>query len=287
MARQRGVVGLDVHLEVLVQAVFAQETDGGGGVEVILVLHGLLRLRLDVEVAGEADLPAVIPDDGEQGGDVFLLQRHVGVEQRLIALASAPEHIALRAQFDRVFNSFLGLRRREAEHVRTVAAARAVHEAGIAEHVAGGPKALDIRAFRLFKNIVGDLVKPLVRDVDILRILRDDVHVMEAVILDAQLLHKLNARVHLGLRMLHGARDGAEALVRRALSEHIDAVGAEVVPPGHGKGKMLLHGFSENHAGGIIILERERVLAVPALVFDLRDVGKKFAHNNCSFCSVL
>ena len=55
VARQGGVVGLDVHLEVLVQTILPQEADGGGGVEVVLVLHGLLGLGLDVEVAGEAD----------------------------------------------------------------------------------------------------------------------------------------------------------------------------------------------------------------------------------------
>jgi hypothetical protein len=58
VAGERGVVGLDVELEVLLQAVGAQEGDAAGDVEVVLVLGRLLRLGLDQELALEADLLA-------------------------------------------------------------------------------------------------------------------------------------------------------------------------------------------------------------------------------------
>src|SRR5262249_25460501 len=58
--RQRRVVGLHVQLEMIRQAVAAQEGDHGGGVEVVLMDRRLLRLRLDQELAGETDLLLVI-----------------------------------------------------------------------------------------------------------------------------------------------------------------------------------------------------------------------------------
>ena len=49
VAGQLGVVGLDVHAEVLVQAVVAQEAGNGLHIKVVLVLGGLHGLGLDVE----------------------------------------------------------------------------------------------------------------------------------------------------------------------------------------------------------------------------------------------
>jgi hypothetical protein len=60
VAGQGGVVGFDVELEVLVQAVGLQEGDATGGIEVVLVNRRFLRLRFDVELAGEADLLLVV-----------------------------------------------------------------------------------------------------------------------------------------------------------------------------------------------------------------------------------
>ena len=51
---ESGVVHLDVHLEVLVQSVCAEESHNGLGVHVILVLCRLHRLRLDEERAVES-----------------------------------------------------------------------------------------------------------------------------------------------------------------------------------------------------------------------------------------
>ena len=51
VAGEGGVVGLDVELEMLVEAVGPQEGDAGGDIEIVLVLGGLLRLGLDQELA--------------------------------------------------------------------------------------------------------------------------------------------------------------------------------------------------------------------------------------------
>ena len=78
VAGQRGVVGLDVELEVLVEAVLAQEVEHGGAVEIVLVLGRLLRLGLDQELAGEADLRRS-RGHVQEARQVVELALHVGV----------------------------------------------------------------------------------------------------------------------------------------------------------------------------------------------------------------
>src|SRR5262249_48938534 len=56
VAREGGVVGLDIELEIVGEAVRAKEGNHGGSVEVVLVGSRLLGLRLDQELAVEADL---------------------------------------------------------------------------------------------------------------------------------------------------------------------------------------------------------------------------------------
>ena len=98
VAGERGVVGLDVHLHMLFESVGPQEVDAGGAVEVVLVLGGLTRLRLEVELAGKADLLRVVDGHVHESGEVVDLPLHVGVPEALVALAAAPERIALAAE---------------------------------------------------------------------------------------------------------------------------------------------------------------------------------------------
>ena len=60
VAGQVGVVAFQVQLEDVGQVVVAQELDGGGGIEVVLVQRRLLRLRLDQELGLKADFLGVI-----------------------------------------------------------------------------------------------------------------------------------------------------------------------------------------------------------------------------------
>ena len=60
MSGKRRVIGFDVQLEILVQPVLPQKSDGRCGIKVVLVLHGLLRFGFDIEVAGKTDTPAVV-----------------------------------------------------------------------------------------------------------------------------------------------------------------------------------------------------------------------------------
>ena len=277
VARERGVVCLDIHLEVLVKSVLTQEADRGRRVKVVLVLHGLLGLGLDVEVTREADAAAVFNSHFHQGCDIFLLKLHVGVQQRFIAFTTAPEHVASAAELDGQLQSLLDLCRRKAVNVHRVGAARAAHEAGVGEHICRTPQALDVGALHFFKDVIGDLVKATVGLLDVIS-LGYKVDVVEAEVLDAELLHKLKARIHLCLGVCHRAFFGVEALVGGVSAEHIGACGAKVVPPSHREGQMLAHLFAKDDSVSIIVAECKGIFAVLALKFDFGNVLENFSH---------
>lgn len=128
VSSQSGVVGLYVHLEIPGQAVLAQEVHAGCNVEVILVLSRLLGLRLNVEVAGEAVSAAIVARHCQEARKVVQFKAHVCVEQGLVALAPAPEHIAAGAELDSRVDAGPDLRRRNGKDVRTAARCRSGHE---------------------------------------------------------------------------------------------------------------------------------------------------------------
>ena len=213
-------------------------------------------------------------------GDVLLLELHVGVEQGLIAFPAAPEHIAPAAQLDGDVQGLLDLSRGEAEYVGGVGGAGAVHEPGIAEHIGSAPQALDIGALHLLENVIGDFVQPLVGYLDVVGF-GNQVHVMEAEILDADLFHELKAGVHLGPGVVHGALfRSTEGFVDGVTAEHVGSACAQIVPPGHGKGQMLAHLLAEDHTVGVIVFEGQRILARGALVGDHGNICKDLRHNS-------
>jgi hypothetical protein len=87
-----------LNLKMLLQAVGAQEGDAAGDVEVVLVLGRLLRLGLDEELALEADALGVVDRHVDERGEVVLLALQVGVEERLVTLAAAPEDVVFAAE---------------------------------------------------------------------------------------------------------------------------------------------------------------------------------------------
>lgn len=59
---------------------------------VILVLHGLLGLGLNEQLASEANLLLVLHHHLEEGAHVIQLSLQVCVQQSLVALTASPEH---------------------------------------------------------------------------------------------------------------------------------------------------------------------------------------------------
>ena len=131
MACQCGVVCLDVELEVLIESVLAEEAYRSGCIEIILVFHRLFRFGLDIEITGKAYAAAVIDSHMHELRDILLLELHIGIEQRLIALTTAPEDIAAPAEFDGQIQGLFGLCCRKSEDISRIGGACAVHKARI------------------------------------------------------------------------------------------------------------------------------------------------------------
>ena len=74
-------------------------------VEIVLVLGRLLRLRLDQDRALEADLLLVLDDHRQEAAELRQLALHVGVEERLVTLAPAPQNVVRAASSSCVTSS--------------------------------------------------------------------------------------------------------------------------------------------------------------------------------------
>ena len=137
---QRSVVNLDVHLEVLVKPVGAQEPDNRLGVNVILVLCGLHGFRLDEEGAGESLAAGIVACGSQHGCQVVFLALHLGVEQAHVALAASPEHIVGAAQLYRCVDGVLYLHCCTGHNVKVGVGGSTVHIALVAEHIGRSPE---------------------------------------------------------------------------------------------------------------------------------------------------
>ncbi len=102
-----------------------------------------------------------------------------------------------------------------------------------------------------------------------------DVAVMEAEVVDVQLVHQFEGCISLVLCNFHGI-GSIVVLSQSANTEHVGTFCAHGVPVGHGEAQMLAHGLSCNDLLGVIIAECEGGLGVLALVFDLVDTFEEF-----------
>ena len=163
VAGEGGVVRLDVQLELVLQVVLAQEADHRLRVVVVLVLRGLARLRLDQQRERGADLLLVVRSHSHEATHVVQLLSGKAVEDALVALATAPEHVVLAAELLGDLHALLHLRGRIGEHVGIRVGGRAVHVDAVAEHVGGAPEELHARLLLLLEHVVGDDIQATVR----------------------------------------------------------------------------------------------------------------------------
>ena len=266
VAGQGGVVGLDVQAKVLHQAVLLQERVAAARVKVVLVLGGLFGLGLDPERAVEADLLFVVHREIQKQPEVIHLALQVGVQQCLVAFAAAPEHVAAAAKLLRALYGLLDLRRGVGEDVGVGAGGRAAHKSRVAEGVGGAPQQFDARLVLLLLGERDDLVQVFVGFRKCFG-LRGDVAVVEAPVRQRELAEKLEHGVHGVLGGFH-----APAVFPRhdpgARAKRVGPGPAHAVPVAAGEAQVLFHGLAHDHRVGVVVLERQRVLAVGALVGD-------------------
>ena len=157
VAGEDGVVLLDVDLDLFLEAELLQHAPDRADVEIVLVLGRLLRLGLDEDGALEADLVLVLDDHGQEAAELVELLLDVGVEQGLVALAAAPQHVVGAAELMGQLEHVLHLRRGIGEHVRVGIGRRARHVAAVGEQVGGAPQQPDLGLLHLLGEDLADV----------------------------------------------------------------------------------------------------------------------------------
>ena len=266
VAGERRVVGLDVELEVLLEAEGAQEGDPARDVEVVLVLRRLLRLGLDVELALEPDPLRVVDRHVQEPGQVLLLPLQVRVEERLVALAAAPERVAVAAELVGDLHRLLHLGGRVGEDVGVGVRGGAAHVARVGEQVGRAPEEPDAR----LPSGAPSRARPACPGCGSTRRAsrprarcpgRGSTRTGASIFCE-----ELERRVHPALR----DGDRVPALLPRApdraRAEGIAADAAERVPVGDREAQALLQRHAVDHLVGVVVPEGQRILGLWSLV---------------------
>ena len=202
MAGERRVVRLDVQPVLVLEAVPDEEAVDGRRVVVVLVLGRLHRLRLDQQAALEADAVLVLGDEVEEPGQLVALALEVGVEQRVVALAAAPQDVVRAAETLGDLEHVLDLGRGVREDLGIGVRGRAALVARVGEQVGRAPQERRARPGLVAEGVVGQRVE-VVAELGERRALGRDVAVVEAVVGRAQLLDELERDRHLLAGGLH------------------------------------------------------------------------------------
>ena len=139
MTRQSRVVHLDVQGEILVKSIVAQETDHGLGINIILMLCRLHRLRFDQEGTFETILTAIVASDRQHHRQMLFLPFHVRVQKAHITLTTTPENIVLTTKGDAGIDCVLNLRTSASDCREIGICRRTVHIALVAEDISRRP----------------------------------------------------------------------------------------------------------------------------------------------------
>ena len=283
VAGERGVVGLDVHLHMLFQAIGPQEIDAGGAVEVVLMLGGLAGLGLEVKLAGEADLLRVVDGHVHEPGQVVDLPLHVGVPEALVALAATPERIARTAERVGDLHRFLHLCGGIGEDLGVAAGGGAMHVPRIREEVGRAPEELDAGLLLMGFERGGHGIEVLVRLGERLA-LGGHVAVVETVEAHAELLHELKRHRDPGDRPFEGVPAFFPGADHGRRAEGVAAGAAEGVPVGDGEPQVVAHRLPLDQGVGVVVTKRQHVLRSGALVADIWDAGKRLGTSAVCGC---
>ena len=271
VACQVGVVAFEVQLEDVHQVVGAQEVDGGCGIEVVLEHRRFLGLRLNQELGVQADFLRVVMAHVEELGHVLLLALHLGVPQVLVAFTAAPEHVVLGTKALGDLQGVLQLAAGVRVNVGERGGGGAGDEARVGEQGGGVPQQLDAGGLHVLFDLVDDLVQVLVGLAQGVAF-RSDVAIMEAEVLDAELLEELEGVVDLGQSLV--LRIGILAVPRAlggAGAERVDQLLVEGVPPCDAETQPVLHLLAGNDLVGIVVMESKTLLR-PLFATDVRNL---------------
>ena len=128
-------------------------------VVVVLVLGRLARLRLEEDRPGEADALLVLDDHRQEPGELVELLAEVGVEQRVVALATAPQHVVVTTEAVRRLQAMGDLGGGVGEQLGVRVRRRPGLVARVGEEVGRAPQELDAGALLVVGGDVDHLVE--------------------------------------------------------------------------------------------------------------------------------
>lgn len=271
---QRRVIRLQVQLHLVQQIILTQEVDARCRVEVVLVRGRLLRLGFDEELAGESDLHFVVVGEVEELREVIEFAFHVGVQERTVAFATAPEHIVFASEFFGHFQGLFDLSGRKGEDVGIARSRGTVNVTLVAEEVGRTPEQFDTGTLLLLLEDGDDAIEVSIALAEV-RAFRCYVAIVEAVELDAELLEKLEHHPRAGDRHVHRIGPIFPGPNRTTGAERIAARASQGMPVGNGKTEVILHRFTGDDSVGVVVTESERVGRCGTFVGDFRNVRKK------------
>jgi len=207
----------------------------------------------------EADPVLVLDHQLHEAAELFRLASQVRVEQRLIALAPAPQHVVRASQPVRGFEDVFHLGRRAGKDLRVRVRRSAGGIARVPEEVGRAPEQPDAAALHRGLDVFEDRIEVRAALAKAGALGRD-VSIVEAEEGSAQLLEELEGHLQLAAGLGHG--------IAAPRSEDIVAGPAEAVPVTDGEAQMVLHPPAQHDAVRIVEAEGERVLRLRALVAD-------------------
>jgi hypothetical protein len=218
----------------------------------------------------KADVVLVLDHERQEAAQLVELALHVGVEQRLVALASAPERIALPFQVVGELECVLHLRGGVGEDFGIGIGRRAGHVAPVAGEVGHAPQ----HAHAAIAHLAGDHLADAA-DVELRlaqrRPLGRDVEVVEGKEGHAQQREQLEGGLGLLARLLHRiAARGMPWPQERLGPERIEPTPHEAVPVADGEAQMICHALAQNHALGPVPAVGDRL--------DAREVACRLLH---------
>ena len=284
VAGERCMVGFDVDLHLVLEAVALQEAVHRRGVKIVLMLGGLVRLRLDQDRAVEADAMLVIDDERQEAAELIELAREIGVEQRVVTFAAAPQHVVRAAQTLGRIHRETHLSRGESEHFRIWIGGCTREIARMREQICGAPQQLDAGLGLLALEAVD-------RSREVLDVLLDrvgsrhHVDVVEGIERRAEAREEIERLIHLVQHRRVIDRAAQPGAIERATTEDVGTVPGERMPVADGRAQVIFHALAEDHAILVVVAIGERIVALQAFVTDGLDVRKircRLANGGCA-----
>ena len=239
----------------------------------------------------------MIHHQAEEAAQLVQFVAQIGVEQRLVPLAPAPEHVILAAQVVGHLQHVLHLRRGIGEDVGIGIGGGPAHVAAVGEEVGGAPEQASARLLHLAREYLGDGAHVAVAFRQ-RRAFGGDVAVVEAEIGGLEDIEHLERDLRLQPRAVHVVCEPRP--LECLATEGIAAGPDETVPVADGEAQVVPQALAHDHMVGVVVAEGEGIGGSGAFVPDFLDVPEKVAHPHAlpadldaqkrachSFCNVL